>query len=123
MQHGTDRADTAAASSLAHRADGAAADLTRLPALLAELGIPRDFAVVLGVWPRETGGLEVHLSPATFWRTVKRVGPAVCSTARPDLLFPHRHAFAHGGVEFFTFTVEPVLPPGVRTPGFALRLT
>jgi hypothetical protein len=27
------------------------------------------------------------------------------------------------GIECLTFSAEPVLPPGVLTPGYALRLT
>src|SRR5437867_894007 len=94
-----------------------------LHALLAQLEIPRDFAAVLGIWACPGGEVEVHLSPGAFWRVVKRASPAVTSTEQPDLLFPHRHAFTRDGVEFFTFSVEPILPPGVLTPGYAVRLT
>ena len=94
-----------------------------LKAVLERVGIPLDPAAVLGIWPRPAGGLDVHLNPVTFWRVVKRNGLAVRSTDRPDLLLPHEHRFSAGGVEFFTFSVAPVLPPGVLTPGYALRLT
>ena len=94
-----------------------------LQRVLAKLDIPRDYAAVLGVWPRRDGSVEVHLSPGTFWRTVQRAGLAVTSTEHPERLFPHRHAFAFDGIECLTFSGEPVLPPGVLTPGYALRLT
>jgi hypothetical protein len=90
---------------------------------LERLAIPLDPATVLGIWPRDGGGVEVHLSPAVFWRVVKRHGLAVRSTERPDLLLPHDHRFTDAAVEFFTFSMAPVLPPGVLTPGYALRLT
>ena len=94
-----------------------------LQRVLAKLDIPRDYAAVLGVWPRRDGGVEVHLSPGTFWRTVHRAGLPVTSTEHPERLFPFRHAFEIDGIECLTFTGEPVLPPGVLTPGYALRLT
>jgi hypothetical protein len=94
-----------------------------LQRVLAKLDIPRDYAAVLGVWPKPDGGVEVQLSPGTFWRTVQRAGLAVTSTEHPERLFPHRHAFAIDGIECLTFSGEPVLPPGVLTPGYALRLT
>jgi hypothetical protein len=109
------------------RADaiGPAADGTRetLQRVLAKLDISRDYAAVLGVWPRPGGAVEVHLSPGTFWRTVQRAGLAVASTERPERLFPFRHAFAIDGIECLTFSAEPVLPPSVLTRGYALRLT
>jgi hypothetical protein len=107
------------------RVIGPAADATRetLQRLLAKLDIPRDYAAVLGVWPRADGRVEVQLSPGTFWRTVQRAGFAVTSTEHPERLFPHRHAFVVDGIECLTFSAEPVLPPGVLTPGYALRLT
>lgn len=98
-------------------------DREALRAVLARLEIPVDAGVVLGIWPRPAGVVEVHLSHGMFWRTVQRVGPEVTSAERPDLLFPYRHAFRHDDVEFFAFSLEPVLRPGVLTPGFALRLT
>jgi hypothetical protein len=104
-------------------AAGPPAAAARLHAVLARLEIPRDYAAVLGVWPRPGGGVEVQLSPGTFWRTVQRHGLAVTSTEHPARLFPHRHAVAVDGIECFTFSAEPVLPPGVLTPGYALRLT
>jgi hypothetical protein len=94
-----------------------------LQRVLAKLDIPRDYAAVLGVWPRPAGGVEVQLSPGAFWRTVQRAGLAVTSTEHPERLFPHRHAFEIDGIECLTFSAEPVLPPGVLTPGYALRLT
>jgi hypothetical protein len=94
-----------------------------LQRVLAKLDIPRDYAAVLGVWPRPDGGVEVQLSPGTFWRTVQRARLAVTSTEHPERLFPHRHAFVVDGIECLTFSAEPVLPPGVLTPGYALRLT
>jgi hypothetical protein len=107
------------------RVFGPTADGTRetLQRVLAKLDIPRDYAAVLGVWPRRDGGVEVQLSPGTFWRTVQRAGLAVTSTEHPERLFPHRHAFAIDGIECLTFSAEPVLPPGVLTPGYAQRLT
>jgi hypothetical protein len=101
----------------------AAATRETLQRVLAKLDIPRDYAAVLGVWPRADGGVEVQLSPGTFWRTVQRAGLAVTSTEHPERLFPYRHAFAVDGIECLTFSAEPVLPPGVLTPGYALRLT
>jgi hypothetical protein len=94
-----------------------------LQRVLAKLDIPRDYAAVLGVWPRADGRVEVQLNPGTFWRAVQRAGVAVTSTEHPERLFPHRHAFALDGIECLTFSAEPVLPPGVLTPGYALRLT
>jgi hypothetical protein len=94
-----------------------------LQRVLAKVDIPRDYAAVFGVWPRSDGGVEVHLSPGTFWRTVQRAGLAVTSTERPERLFPHRHAFVIDGIGCLTFSGEPVLPPSVLTPGYALRLT
>jgi len=91
--------------------------------VLAKLNIPRDYAIVLGIWRHADGRVEVHLSPATFWWTVQRMGLAVTSTELPYLLLHHRHAFAVDGIECLTFSAEPVLPPGVLTPGYALRLT
>jgi hypothetical protein len=104
---------------------GPTTDATRatLQRVLAKLDIPRDYAAVLGVWPRPGGGVEVHLSPGTFWWTVQRAGLAVTSTEHPERLFPFRHAFEIDGIECLTFSAEPVLPPGVLTPGYALRLT
>jgi hypothetical protein len=103
-------------SSAAQRRD-------EVKAVLERLGVPLDPATVLGIWPRPGGGVEVHLSPATFWRTVKGRGLAVTSTERPDLLLPYDHRVTCDGLEVFTFSVAPVLPPGVLTPGYALRLT
>jgi hypothetical protein len=94
-----------------------------LQRVLAKLDIPRDYAAVLGVWPRPDGGVEVQLHPGTFWRTVQRARLAVTSTEHPERLFPYRHAFVVDGIEWLTFSAEPVLPPGVLTPGYALRLT
>jgi hypothetical protein len=107
------------------RGVGPTIDATResLQRVLAKLDIPRDYAAVLGVWPKRDGGVEVHLSPGTFWRTVQRAGLPVTSTEHPERLFPHRHAFEIDGIECLTFSAEPVLPPGVLTPGYALRLT
>ena len=107
------------------RVIGPAADATRetLQRVLAKLDIPRDYAIVLGIWRHADGRVEVHLSPATFWWTVQRMGLAVTSTEHPARLFPYRHAFAVDGIECLTFSAEPVLPPGVLTPGYALRLT
>jgi hypothetical protein len=98
-------------------------DADALKRQLERLAIPLDPAAVLGIWPRAGGGLEVHLSPAVFWRVVKRHGLAVTSTERLDLLLPHDHRFTDAAVEFFTFSAAPVLPPGVLTSGYALRLT
>jgi hypothetical protein len=100
-------------------------DATRetLQHVLAKLDIPRDYAAVLGVWSRADGGVEVQLSPSVFWRTVHRAGLRVTSTEHPERLFPFRHAFTLDGIECLTVSAEPVLPPGVLTPGYALRLT
>ena len=110
---------------LAARVIGPATAATHgaLQRVLAKLDIPRDYAAVLGVWPRPDGGVEVQLSPGTFWRTVQRARLAVTSTEHPERLFPHRNAFVVDGIECLTFSAEPVLPPGVLTPGYALRLT
>ena len=95
-----------------------------LRAHLGTLGVPVEPGAVLGAWPRNAdGGLEIHLSAGVFWRLVTRLRPVVSSTVEDALLFPHRHRFIHDGVEFVTFSAEPVLPPGTLTPGFALRLT
>jgi hypothetical protein len=102
---------------------GAEAARATLQHVLAKLDIPRDYAAVAGIWPRADGGLEVQLHPGTFWRTVQRAGLAVTSTEHPERLFPYRHAFTVDGIECLTFSGEPVLPPGVLTPGYALRLT
>ena len=102
----------------------AATKRDRLHTRLAPLKIRIEAGSVLGVWPTETpDGIEVHLTPTAFWRAVKRFGPPVTSAERRDLPFPHCHRFTCEGVEFFTFSVASVLPPGTVTPGFALRLT
>ncbi len=98
-------------------------EIDELRALLERLEIPVDLFSVLGVWPGSNGRLEVHLSPRAFWRVVKRIGGEVRSTARSDLLFPYCHRITLEGVEFFTYSAEPVLVPGTITPGYALRLT
>lgn len=95
-----------------------------LPALLAKLEIPLDGLAVLGVWPGAgPDALAIQLGSATFWRVARRAGQSVTSTERRDWLLPHRHVFTVDGVEFLTYTAEPVLPPGTVTPGYALRLT
>jgi hypothetical protein len=95
-----------------------------LPALLAKLEIPLDGLAVLGVWPGPTPeALAIQLGSATFWRAARRAGFPVTSVERREWLLPHRHAFTVEGVEFLTYTAEPVLPPGTVTPGYALRLT
>ena len=95
-----------------------------LMTVLKTLEIPLEAGVVLGIWPADgAGGLEVHLAPGTFWRTVKRYGLAVSHAEQETWLMPHRHRFVREGVEFITFSREPVLPPGTLTPGYALRLT
>ncbi len=98
-------------------------EMGELRALLETLEIPVDLFSVLGVWPGSNGCLEVHLSPRAFWNVVKRIGGEVRSTERSDLLFPYCHRITLEGVEFFTYSVEPVLAPGTLTPGYALRLT
>jgi hypothetical protein len=90
-----------------------------LPAALAKLQIAR----VVRRWPRADGTEEFQLGFNTFWRPVRRLGVAVTSTEDLDLWFPYRHAFVVDGLEFFTFSTDQVLPPGVLTPGYALRLT
>jgi hypothetical protein len=104
---------------------GPAAEAAResLQRVLAKLDIPRDYAAVLGIWPRHDGRVEVHLAPVIFWRTVQRAGLPVTSTEHPERLFPYRHAFVVEGIKCLTFSAEPVLPPGVVTPGYVLRLT
>lgn len=99
-------------------------ELDELRGLLRRVGLPTDAFAILGVWPgRGEGRLAIHLSPTAFWRAVSRAGGEVTSEERSDLLFPYRHRFVLDGVEFFTFSAEPVLPPGAVTPGYALRLT
>jgi len=98
-------------------------DLDELRALLAKLEVPAEGLSVFGIWGRAEGPLRVHLSPAAFWRAVSRIGAEVRSQERDDLLFPFCHRFSLDKVEFFTFSAEPVLPPGTVTPGYALRLT
>ncbi len=98
-------------------------EIDELRALLETLEIPADLFSVLGVWPGSNERLEVHLSPRAFWNVVKRIGGEVTSQARSDLLFPYCHRITLEGVEFFTYSVEPVLLPGTLTPGYALRLT
>jgi hypothetical protein len=89
---------------------------------LQALDIPRDAAVILGIWPM-AGRFEVHLSPAAFWRVVGRLGIVVQSTEYTELPFPHCHRFAYGRLDFVTFSLAPVIPPGTLTPGYAQRLT
>ncbi len=99
-------------------------ELDELRSLLAKLEIPSEGLSVFGIWRgRAAGGLGVHLSPAAFWRAVRRIGAEVTSEERNDLLFRFCHRFSLEKVEFFTFSAEPVLPPGTVTPGYALRLT
>ena len=90
---------------------------------LAALGIPPDAAVVLGIWPMADGRFEVHLSPAAFWRVVGRCRVVVQSTEQRDRPLPHAHRFTSGRLDFVTFSVAAVLPPGTLTPGYAQRLT
>jgi hypothetical protein len=78
--------------------------------------------VILGIWPGD-GRFEVYLSPAMFWRVVRRLETVVQSTEYPELPFPHCHRFAHGRLDFVTFSLAPVIPPGTLTPGYAQRLT
>ena len=94
-----------------------------LRALLARLEIPVEALSVLGVRRRLGGGVTIHLVSAYFWRAVKRSGAEVTSEEQDDLHFPYRHRLVLEGVELFTYTSEPVLPPGTVTPGYALRLT
>jgi hypothetical protein len=98
--------------------------MDELRSLLAKLEIPAEGLSVFGIWRGRTeGGLRVHLSPAAFWRAVKRIGAEVRSEERSDLLFRFCHRFSLERVEFFTFSAEPILQPGTVTPGYALRLT
>ena len=90
---------------------------------LAALGIPPDAAVVLGIWPMADGRFEVHLSPPAFWRVVGRCRVVVRSTEQHDRPLPHAHRFTSGRLDFVTFSVAAVLPPGTLTPGYAQRLT
>jgi hypothetical protein len=99
-------------------------DRDDVQAVLARLEIVVESGGVLGVWPARAGrGLEIHLSPAAFWRTVKRFGPLVSTNEHGELLLPYVHRFTLEGIEFVTFSAMPVLPPGTLTPGYALRLT
>jgi hypothetical protein len=92
--------------------------------LLAELQIPYEVGPVLGIWAADTAsGWEVHLGPPTFWRLVTRLGVEVRSTVYPQLLHRHCHRLTHAGVDFLTYSAEPVLPPGSVTRGYALELT
>ena len=90
---------------------------------MARLEIPVEALSVLGARQRPDGRVTVHLSSAAFWRTVKRVGGEVTTEAMDDLHFPYRHRLVLEGVELYTYTSDPVLPPGTVTPGYALRLT
>ena len=94
-----------------------------LRALLARLEIPVEALSVIGVRRRLDGRVAIHLISAAFWRVVKRTGAEVMSEEQDDLHFPYRHRLVLEGVELFTYTSEPVLPPGTVTPGYALRLT
>jgi len=98
-------------------------ELDELRVLLAKLEVPAEGLSVFGLWGRREGRLRVHLSPAAFWRAVSRIGAEVQSQERDDLLFRFSHRFRLEEVEFFTFSAEPVLPPGTLTPGYALLLT
>ena len=90
---------------------------------LAALDVPRDAGVVLGIWPTDDGRFEVHLSPAAFWRVVQRRSVVVQSTEDRDLPLPYCHRFTSGRLDFVTFSVAAVIPPGTLTPGYAQRLT
>jgi len=108
------------------RVIGPAAAATRetVRRVLAKLEIPCDYEGVLAVWHRVDGSVEIQLTPRTFWRTVHRAGLAVTSTEYPEWrFFPYRHVFTVDGIDCLTLSAEPVLPPGVVTPGYALRLT
>jgi hypothetical protein len=95
----------------------------RVRETLAALDIPRDAAVVLGIWPMADGRFEVHLSPAAFWRVVGRCRVVVQSTEHRERPLPHAHRFTSGRLDFVTFSVAAVIPPGTLTPGYAQRLT
>jgi hypothetical protein len=101
----------------------AAATRETVRRVLAKLEIP-DYEGVLAVWHHMDGSVEIQLTPRTFWRTVHRAGLAVTSTEYPEWrYFPYRHVFTVDGIDCLTLSAEPVLPPGVLTPGYALRLT
>jgi hypothetical protein len=74
------------------------------------------------VWPRPGGGVTVQRSPDTSRRVAHRHGLAVAGTEHLERLSPQRHAVTVDGLEFLTVSAEAVLPPGVLTPGYALRL-
>ena len=92
--------------------------------VLGKLDLPMEGVTVLGVWPAGTNGrAAMHLGSSTFWWVVRRTGLAVTTTEREEWLLSYRHHVTLDGVECFTYSAEPVLPPGVLTPGYALRLT
>ena len=91
---------------------------------LAKLNLPMEGLTVLGVWPTgKNGGAAIQLGSTTFWGVVRRTGLPVSTTEREEWLLPYRHEVTLDGVECFTFSAEPVLPPGTLTPGYALGLT
>ena len=91
---------------------------------LAKLDLPLEGVTVLGVWPEgPTGRAAIQLGAPTFWWVVRRTGLPVTTTEEAAGLLPYRHHVLLDGVECFTFSAEPILPPGVLTPGYALRLT
>lgn len=93
-------------------------------AVLGTLDIPYEAGPVLGIWPTDAaGGWEVHLAESAFWRVVRTRGLAVTSTEHQAFLLRHAHRFTHAGIDFLTYTAQPVLPPGTVTSGYALRLT
>ena len=91
---------------------------------LAKLDLPLEGVTVLGVWPAGPNRrAAIQLGAATFWWVVRRTGLPVTTTEEPTGLLPYRHHVVLDGVECFTFSAEALLPPGVLTPGYALRLT
>jgi hypothetical protein len=91
---------------------------------LAKLDLPPEGVTVLGVWLAGPGGrAAIQLGPHTFWWVVRRTGLLVTTTDEERGLLPYRHHVVLDGVECFTYSAEPILPPGVLTPGYALRLT
>ncbi len=91
---------------------------------LAKLDLPSEGVTVLGVWPTgKDGRAAIQLGWSTFWWVVRRTGLSVSTTEREEWLLPYRHELTLDGVDCFTYSAEAVLPPGVLTSGYALRLT
>jgi hypothetical protein len=91
---------------------------------LAKLDLPLEGVTVVGMWPVGPGGrAAIQLGPGTFWWVVRRTGLPVTTTEPEAGLLPYRYQLTLDGIECFTLSAEPILPAGVLTPGYALRLT